>query len=408
MSEPYSTPEPASRKPEAESEPPALPRVPPTKPYPDYPLRAHALGYWCKKIRGKLYYFGKWDDPDGALQRYLEQKDDLHAGRTPRSAREALVVKEAINAFLNAKQRKVESGELSERSWQEYKVHCDSVVAAFGKRRRVADLGPDDFGRLRQQLAARFGPVRLGNVIQTIRSAFKFAYEADLLDRPVRYGPDFQKPSKKTLRLHRAKKGTQLFTPEEIGKLLDAASVPLKAMILLGINAALGPSDCARLPQSAINLKTGWLDYPRVKTGVPRRCWLWPETIRALAEALASRPEPKDPKHAGLVFITKFGDAWVQTAITNEIAKLLKRQGINGHRGHYCLRHTFRTIGDETRDQVACNAIMGHTDNSMAGVYRERVGDDRLQIVSEHVRQWLFGSKPADDEPTILKMEQTA
>lgn len=32
----------------------------PDKPHPDFPLVAHPAGYWCKKIRGKLYYFGPW------------------------------------------------------------------------------------------------------------------------------------------------------------------------------------------------------------------------------------------------------------------------------------------------------------------------------------------------------------
>ena len=61
-------------------------------------------------------------------------------------------------------------------------------------------------------------------------------------------------------------------------------------------------------------------------------------------------------------------------------------------RGHtfYALRHTFETIAGESRDQVAVDAIMGHSREDMASVYRERIGDDRLRAVAEHVRQWVL------------------
>jgi hypothetical protein len=39
---------------------------------------------------------------------------------------------------------------------------------------------------------------------------------------------------------------------------------------------------------------------------------------------------------------------------------------------------------------VAVDAIMGHSREDMASVYRERIGDDRLRAVAEHVRKWLF------------------
>jgi len=48
------------------------------------------------------------------------------------------------------------------------------------------------------------------------------------------------------------------------------------------------------------------------------------------------------------------------------------------------------TIGGGSRDQIAVNAIMGHADESMAGVYRERIDDERLIAVSNHVRHWLW------------------
>src|SRR5438876_6482033 len=84
----------------------------PSKPYPQYPLFPHATKRWAKKIRGKMHYFGPWDDPDGALKKYLEQKDALHAGRKPRADAEALTVKDVANTFLNHKKARVDSGEL--------------------------------------------------------------------------------------------------------------------------------------------------------------------------------------------------------------------------------------------------------------------------------------------------------
>src|SRR5262245_35134970 len=123
---------------ETHSTPPTTPSKP-TKPYPDFPLFAHASGQWAKKIRGKMLYFGAWSDPDGALTKYLAQKDDLLAGRKPRADVNALTVKELANAFLNAKQALVDARELSPRTWDGYKLACDAVVSALGKNRLVSD-----------------------------------------------------------------------------------------------------------------------------------------------------------------------------------------------------------------------------------------------------------------------------
>jgi integrase len=370
----------------------------PSKPSKDFPLFAHNNGCWAKKIRGKLHYFGAWADPDGALANYLAEKDDLQAGRTPRPDPRAATVKDVANALLNARQAALDNGELSPRTWAIYKEAAEAVVTAFGKTRLVADLAPSDFAALRKALARKYGPHGLGTRIQCVRCLFKYATETDLIDRAVRYGPDFRRPSKKTLRLHRATQGAKLFTANEIRRLIGAATVQHRAMLLLGINGGMGNQDCAVLPLSALDLDGALIDFPRPKTGLPRRVPLWPETIEAIKQALAHRPEPKDPASAGLVFITRTGQPWAKGKAENPLsdmtAKLLRKLGINGRKGlgFYTLRHTFRTVADEAKDQPACDFIMGHEAPHMSSHYREAISDARLRAVTEHVRNWLFGA----------------
>jgi integrase len=305
-----------------------------------------------------------------------------------------LTVKEAANAFLNAKDALLSAGELSVHTRANYQRAAETLVAHMGKARLVADLDPQDFAALRNKMAKKWGPHRLAVTIQHIRSIFKHALDAGLIDRLVRFGPGFKRPTKKTFRLHRAEQGAKLFSTDELRHVLDAAGTPLKAMILLAVNCGMGNSDCGNLPLAAVNLDTGWLDYPRPKAGIGRRCPLWPETVAALREVLAHRPSPKKEEHAGLFFVTKYGGPWAKdtpdSPITKEMRKLLDSLDINGHRNFYSLRHTFRTMADEAKDQPAAGFIMGHARDDMASVYRERISDERLKAVSDHVRSWLF------------------
>jgi hypothetical protein len=173
----------------------------PKKPYPDFPLTPHACGAWQKKIRGRIYYFGRWGrvvngkmervEGDGwneALEQYQRVADDLHAGRTPRVNWDALTIGELCNRFLTAKLRKIEAGEMGGQAFYDYKLVTDMLVSAFGRTRPVDVLAADDFEKLRAAMAERWGPVRLGNSVTRVKSVFKYELDNGLLDKPVRYG----------------------------------------------------------------------------------------------------------------------------------------------------------------------------------------------------------------------------
>ncbi len=346
---------------------------------------------------------------------YKAVADDLHAGRTPRVKSDGLTVADLCNRFLTAKMRKVEASELSTVLFTDYKMITDLLVSSFGANRLVDDLAADDFAMLRGTMAKRWGPVRLGNSITRTKSVFKFGYESGLMDRPVRYGPEFVKPDKGAMRRHRAKSPAKMFEADELRALADGALVAgetgpelvkpdaaLRAMILLGVNCGFGNTDCAALSIDALDLVGGWINFPRPKTGIARRCPLWPETVAAVKAAIAVRPKPADYSDCGRVFLTERGTACVtQTAkgykkdlVGVRFTGVLKALGIHReHVGFYSLRHVFETVAGKSKDQVAVDLIMGHSDPSMAAHYRERIDDDRLKAVTDHVRAWLWPTR---------------
>ena len=380
----------------------------PPKPYPDFPLCPHPAGYWCKSIKGKLHYFGKWgkrvkgkmqrlpgDGWKEALALYQEQKDDLYAGRAPRVNQDGLSIAALANHFLTFKKSRVTTNELTVRAFKDYKCTTDRIVRLFGKSTAVESLDSNDFARLREDISKTRGPVALATEIIRVRSIFNFAFKNDLVEKPVKFGTQFDPPSKKVIRKIRNGNKPKMFEATELRKIIqEAPSAIIRAMILIACNSGMGGHDLGRLPFTAIDLETGWIDFPREKTGVKRRFPLWPETIEAIKKAIAERPAPK-PGNEKFVFLTCTGRCWSSDTDggTMSIAfrKIMEPLGIyRKGRSFYTIRHVFETIGGDAKDQVAVDAIMGHSRDDMASVYRERISDDRLRAVTAHVRQWLF------------------
>jgi len=351
----------------------------PGKPYKNFPMYAHACGQWAKRVRGKLFYFGKWDDPDTALKMWLAVRDELSAGITPTVwDPDLLTVAEAINLAIASKERRADAGELTQRSFDDYHQAGKFVVEVIDRNKPVKHLRPHDFVKLREHLAKRRSVVTLRNLIRRVKVLFNWCEKNGYIQNAQQlWGTEFDQPSERVLRLEKEKSGPRLLSAVRIKKLLIDASPQLMAMILLGINAGYGPADCCRLERR--HLKDGWVTMSRGKTGKTRLAKLWPETIRAIRNIEADRE---------LVFQTRHRSPWDSAAICHEFAKLREAGETIGF---YWLRHTLLTVGEETKDFEALRAIMGHIDASMSGQYREGVSAERLTAVSDYVRGWLFG-----------------
>ena len=350
-----------------------------------------------------------------------------------------LLLHELCNQFLAAKKVAVERREIIQRTWDEYLESCQRLCRVFGRETPVVHLVPADFQRLRSDMAKTWGPVRIGNEIQRCRCVFRYGLAQDLLPRLPTYGDGFRRPTKKMLRKNRAEKGLRMFEAEQLRQLLEKAAPLLRAMILLAVNCGYGNHDVATVSRKHCDLKTGWVNFPRPKTGIDRRAKLWPETVRAIrkvlrlrdrrlkaetkapaAETPAAVPEstsstPETPavipetaaaitpytrrRYKRLIFLTRGLKPWTAktgSPISQEFGRLLRRCGLNRPGlNFYALRHTFQTIAGDTKDQPAVSAVMGHAARSddMSAVYTERITDDRLAAVAEHVRAWLFPAK---------------
>lgn len=386
----------------------------PEKPRPDFPLFPHGSGQWAKKIRRKLHYFGSWrEDPTGetALDIFEREWPYLKRGETPPpiDTRDGCTIRQLCNHFLETKEELMSSGELSPRTFRDYYNSCAMLIDQFGRDRTVESLRPDDFRAFRAKLAKKYNVTTLKAKINITSVVFNHAEKNKLIDSPVDYGDSFKRPSAKMQRRHRNQSGPRLYERHEVERLIEAAGVQLRAMVYLGLNCGFGNTDVGSLPKSAVNLETGWIEYPRPKTEIPRRIPLWPETIAALRESFENRPKPKQRKDRNLCFLTASGLPWVRVkereggkpatpidTVGQRFGELLRKLKINGERrlGFYTFRHCFETIGGESKDQTAVDAIMGHVDNTMGGNYRHRISDERLRAVVNVVRDWLF----ADDQ----------
>ncbi len=390
----------------------------PNKPYDGFPLFPHANKQWCKKIRGKLWYFGTWDDPDAALQTYLDQRDDIQAGRDPKRQRsiitaETITVAEVVNLYLESLDTRRKRREVGDRHFSDCLQTCRRIVGHFGRNVAAASLRAADFAALRKSFPKTWGPTRIGTETQRVRCAFHWAAESEVIPAVPNFGPEFKKPPKRVKRMAKANRESQHgkldYQADEIRRLLAVANGWLKACILLGVNMGFGNEDCSKLRSNHIDFDSGWYDLPRHKTGIERRAMLWPETRQAIRQAMNERPAPKDDRDRDLCFLTERGwplqteqraddgTVTVSRKLTYAFGRVLRECDLyRPGRNFYSLRRTFETVAGASKDQPAVDLVMGHDDPSMAAVYRQGIDDDRLIAVAEHVRTWLFNLPGSD------------
>lgn len=348
-------------------------------------MQARANGQWGKKFKGRYYYFGTIDNPERALSRWRDEWPRITAGDDPRAKpREATTVADLCRAFVSASASRAARGDLSALTAHKYEAHCVVLCGRVGSV-PLSSITPADFARALASASGRFGPHRLADWVACVRSVFAWGEASGLCAR-VNLGPHFTGPRRESVRAHAHAAGDRSVHPVDIWALHDAAGPQFRAMILLGINAGFGPTDCATLEVGDVNLSAGMIDMLRHKTKAARRAILWPETVAAIRAVM-----PAD----GLVFRTREGGPWVSprsNAFAIAWRKLRAAAGCPGVE-FYSLRRTCATWMADVGDAQAARLIMGHVVTDVHESYIQRFPIARLRRVSDHARTWLLEAR---------------
>ena len=375
----------------------------PKKPRADLPVFLHRSGQYSWKCKGKFWYLGT--DPDAAVAEYERTHAWIRAGKEPPAADatspEALTLLGLWDQFLAAKAALRDQNVITAPTYGKYLKLSKTMLGVLSPSKRVVDLLPSDFLMVRGAFSSRLGPTALGSAIVGIRTLFNWGVESNLLEKLPRFGADFKPPGVRVRRAHKHEKillnGPRMFSTEEVKALLARGKLQWRAMILLALNAAYEPHDLRRLEwrQFDFDQYPVWLSFPRPKTGIDRRCPLWPATVNAI-QALRELPQ-RWPLQQSLLFVTRlgtnYGDEAGRAVISAEFKHLAEAAGVYRRGvGMLGMRHTFATIAAEGGDQRAVDYVMGHAVHTMGETYRESISDARLIAVCDRVHCWLFGS----------------
>ena len=359
------------------------------------PLTLRADGRYCKRINGEIKYFGR--DLECALDAYHALLRQMEGGPVPTAPTVAtapavlFTVNDLVRSFLDEKTALDGHDKLAALTLDNYSKVCEQLERHLGSQTALQTLTGDDLKELRKKLAKgkrwSLSPSSLDQLLIVVRMVFGHGAKGKMIN--VDFAEALEGSTSTAKRKARKKR---LLTRDQIHAMLNVADDQYKSIILFGINCAFGNSDIARLEKT--HIKGQWVEHPRPKTGVERRCHLWPETLAALE--VMRRPSAAKREHDRLVFLTAEGLPWVspterdENHISIEWARLAKLGGVPSGLGFYSLRRAFETYAAIAAPAHVVSAIMGHTDDSMAAVYRQGIPNSMFRTASDYVRSWLF------------------
>ena len=105
-----------------------------------FPLTFHPTGQYCKKIKGKMYYFGS--DKKEALQKYLDQATYLHGHQEDLSkpTKNHMTLKQLCDMYLKYQYSKLQANDLTASHHNEQINSLNKLMAFLGQTKNINNI----------------------------------------------------------------------------------------------------------------------------------------------------------------------------------------------------------------------------------------------------------------------------
>ncbi|MCG3139123.1 MAG: Tyrosine recombinase XerC [Phycisphaerae bacterium] len=168
--------------------------------------------------------------------------------------------------------------------------------------------------------------------------------------------------------------------------LLAVARPRERAVLLLGLNAAMHAGEVSKIKKSEIDIEKRMLNNRRSKTAQPRVAWLWERTVRAISAYLKEQPTNKTE----YLFVSRTGRPLTGESIRQLMVTLRNRAGLSKKVNFEGLRDAAYGIAERV-DAHHAKFIAGHK-TGMSDRYVLREADNPcVQDCCNAIEEYFFG-----------------
>jgi hypothetical protein len=198
-----------------------------------FPLTLHTTGQYCKKIKGKMYYFGS--DKKQTLEKYLDYATYLHGHQEDlqKPTEEHMTLKQLCEMYLKYQYSKLQANDLTASHHNEQINSLNKLMAFLGQNIDINNISTLDLQNYKRRIQKSHVSVcRLNLHISIMKALFHWARKNDVLANIQ----NIDAVSRGKI-IHQER---FTFKSEHITRLLSVADVKMRAMIWLGLNKDAG------------------------------------------------------------------------------------------------------------------------------------------------------------------------